>query len=145
MNSVVHTLKRIVVGLRSSRNVPSSRFRVVNLTRNTLIATDVEIATSSAQRSKGLLGRSALGTGEGLWIVPCESVHTFAMRFAIDLIYLDKQQKVRKICSSVRPWRISACLTAHSVLELAAGVVRDEDARPGDILAFTPVELVQAE
>ena len=54
---------------------------------------------------------------------PCESVHTFFMKFPIDLVYIDKQRKVRKVRHAVPAWRLSACLTAHSVLELPAGTV----------------------
>ena len=69
-----------------------------------------------------------------MWIIPCESVHTFFMQFPIDLIYLDKQLRVKKVRSSVKPWRISACLTAHSILELPAGTIRDTRTRPNDAL-----------
>lgn len=116
------------------------RLRAVNVGRSTEIATSVEVANSSAARSKGLLGRRGLGPGEGLWIVPCESVHTFGMKFPIDLVYLDREHRIRKIRKRVHPWRISACFTAHSVLELAAGAIGEGDAEPGDIIAFLPVD-----
>lgn len=119
---------------------PETRFRVLNLTRNRALATEVELATSSGKRSKGLLGRRGLQPGEGLWIVPCESVHTFGMQFALDLVYLDRQHRIRKIRRNVPPWRVSACLTAHSVLELAAGAIRDDDAQTGDAVEFVPVD-----
>ncbi len=80
-------------------------------------------------------------SGGGLWIVPCESVHTFFMRFAIDLVYLDRKNKVKKVRSAVGPWRVSACLTAHSVLELPAGTIRDTLTKAGDTLEFTPIPI----
>ena len=104
----------------------------VNLTRKTVLATKLETAGSGESRRKGLLGRESLLPGEGLWIVPCESVHTFFMRFAIDLVYLDRKHKVRKVRSSVGPWRLSACLPAHSVLELPAGTIRETRTECGD-------------
>jgi uncharacterized membrane protein (UPF0127 family) len=113
------------------------KFRVTNITRNTQIATCVEIAESGARRSRGLLGRKGLGPGEGLWIVPCEAVHTFGMQFSIDLVYLDREHRIRKIRKNVRPWRLSACLPAHSVIELAAGAIQEHDAQPGDIVEFS--------
>jgi len=116
------------------------RLRVVNLSQNTEIATSVEVADTGAARSKGLLGRLGLGPGEGLWIVPCESVHTFGMKFPIDLVYLDRAHRIRKIRKRVVPWRISACFTAHSVLELAAGAIGEGDAQPGDIVEFLPLD-----
>lgn len=117
---------------------PNSRLRILNLTRQTELADCVEIADNGATRRKGLLGRSGLSAGEGLWIVPCESVHTFGMKFPIDLVYLDRKKKVKKVRSAVPPWRMSACLSAHSVLELASGTVSTTKTRPGDTLEFSP-------
>ena len=116
------------------------KLRAVNLARNVDIATRIEVADTSAKRSKGLLGRSGLGPGEGLWIVPCESVHTFGMRFPIDLVYLDRTHRIRKIRKNVPPWRISACFTAHSVLELPADSIGEDGAQPGDMVAFISVD-----
>ena len=116
------------------------RLRVKNITRNTQIATNVEIADSGKRRSRGLLGRKGLAAGEGLWIVPCEAVHTFGMQFSIDLVYLDREYRIRKIRRNVPPWRLSACLRAHSVIELAAGSVRESDAQPGDIVEISSFE-----
>jgi uncharacterized protein len=120
-----------------SASSPPVKLRVNNVTRNTVIAMSVEVADSGVSRSRGLLGRQSLAPGEGLWIVPCESIHTFGMRFSIDLVYLDRQHRIRKIRRNVRPWRLSACLTAHSVIELAGGAVKEGDARPGDIVEFS--------
>jgi len=115
----------------------ASRLRVKNITRNTQIATDVELANSGARRSRGLLGRKGLAAGEGLWIVPCEAVHTFGMQFSIDLVYIDREYRIRKIRRNVPPWRLSACLRAHSVIELAAGSIDENNAQPGDIVEIS--------
>lgn len=112
---------------------------VRNITRNTQLADKMEVAGSGYKRSKGLLGRSSLADGEGMWIVPCEAVHTFFMQFAIDLVYLDRKHRVKKVRSSVPPWRLSACLSAHSVVELPAGTVRATQTERGDVL-----EIVEA-
>jgi uncharacterized membrane protein (UPF0127 family) len=106
--------------------------QAVNVTRGTILAARLELAGTGETRRKGLLGRESLLQGEGLWIAPCESVHTFFMRFAIDLVYLDRKNRVRKVKSSVGPWRISACFRAHSVLELPAGTVNATRTEPGD-------------
>src|SRR5258708_3752965 len=116
----------------------SSRLRVFNRTRHTVLGTSVEVANHGATRRKGLLGRSGLASGEGIWIIPCESVHTFWMKFPIDLVYLDRNKKVKKVRSGVVPWRLSACLSAHSVLEFASGTIHSTQTRPGDLLAFSP-------
>ncbi len=115
----------------------ASRLRVKNITRNTQIASDVELADSGPRRSRGLLGRKGLAAGEGLWIVPCEAVHTFGMQFSIDLVYLDRKYRIRKIRRNVPPWRLSACLRAHSVIELAAGSIPENIAQPGDIVEIS--------
>jgi hypothetical protein len=115
--------------------------QVSNLTRQTVLAGCVEAANTSARRRRGLLGRERLSPGEGLWIVPCESVHTFGMKFPIDIIYLDRAHRVKKIRSTVPAWRLSACLSAHSVLELASGTIRDTQTELGDKLEFSPVTL----
>ncbi|HEX5434109.1 MAG TPA: DUF192 domain-containing protein [Candidatus Angelobacter sp.] len=112
---------------------------VNNLNRKTQLASRMEVAGSGPARSKGLLGRKSLEPGEALWIVPCEAVHTFWMQFAIDLVYIDKQKRVRKVKSSVPPWRLSACFLAHSIIELPAGVVVQTETQPGDVLEFVPV------
>ncbi len=72
--------------------------------------------------------------GHALWIVPCESVHTCGMKFPIDVLYLDRKKRVRKLRSVMTPWRLSFCLWAHSVLELPAGVIEHTKTQPGDQL-----------
>jgi uncharacterized protein len=108
-----------------------------NLTRSTELADRAELAHSGAKRSKGLLGRKGLALGEGMWIVPCEAVHTFFMQFPIDLVYLDRKLRVKKIQNSVGPWRVSACLSAHSIIELPAGTIRNTRTECGDILEIS--------
>ena len=97
------------------------------------------MADTSAKRRTGLLKHETLRPGDGLWIVPCESVHTFFMKFAIDLVYLDKSRKVRKIRHGVPPWRLSACLPADSILELPAGTAERTGTLAGDQLEITPL------
>jgi uncharacterized membrane protein (UPF0127 family) len=82
------------------------------------------------------LKHERLEPGEGLWIVPCEAVHTFFMKFPIDLVYLDKKKVVKKIRHAVPAWRLSGCLTARSVLELPAGTVKQTGTLAGDQLAI---------
>ncbi len=113
---------------------PEADLRISNLTRQVELASRVEVAGHGAKRRKGLLGRDRLPAGEGLWIVPCEAVHTFGMRFAIDLVYLDRRMRVKKVKSNVPPWRLSACLSAHSVIELASGTICSTRTKAGDML-----------
>jgi uncharacterized membrane protein (UPF0127 family) len=115
----------------------TSRLAVFNETRGVAVAFCVSKAFTGESRRKGLLGRESLPPGEGLWIRPCEGIHTIGMRFAIDLVYLDRRRQIRKLVRNVRPWRISLCLSAHSVLELPAGTVDRDRCQVGDILSFS--------
>jgi uncharacterized protein len=121
-----------------------TRRTVRNLRTQSIVACCVEVADRGPARTRGLLGRQSLGEGEGLWIVPCEAVHTFGMRFAIDLVYIDRRNVVRKVRNSVPPGRLSGCLRAHSVLELAAGTLERTPVHPGDTLQFSPASHSEA-
>ena len=112
------------------------RVFVRNQTRNAVLGDAVDVADTSAKRRAGLLKHTRLEPGDGLWIIPCESVHTFFMKFPIDLVYLDKKKKVRKVRKAVPAWRLSACLTAHSILELPAGTAEKTGTQKGDELSI---------
>jgi uncharacterized protein len=120
---------------------PDARLVVANLTRGSVLATRLEVADSGPKRNKGLLGRKGLAAGEGLWIIPCESVHTFFMQFPIDLVYLDRKHVIKKVREGVPPWRISVCFSAHSILELPSGTIRSTETRTGDTLEFSPTAI----
>jgi uncharacterized membrane protein (UPF0127 family) len=124
---------------QNTGDLSSNRIAIRNLTRDTQIAHRAEIARSGAARSKGLLGRKGLAPGEGLWIIPCEAVHTFFMQFPIDLIYLDRKHRIKKVRSNVGPWRLSACLSAHSIIELPSGTIHESQSQPGDMVEVSPI------
>lgn len=117
---------------RTQRRRDALTFRVRNVTRGTSIGDAIDTAGTSAERRTGLLKRDRLEDGTGLWIVPCEAVHTFFMKFAIDLIYLDRKRRVRGMVRGLRPWRLSMCLPAHSVLELPPGTIDRTQTQKGD-------------
>jgi uncharacterized membrane protein (UPF0127 family) len=119
---------------------PQVPLQVKNLTRQSTLATRLEVADTSAKRNKGLLGHKGLAEGEGLWIFPCQSVHTVGMQFSIDLVYLDGKRRVKKVAESVPPWRMSMCLTAQSVLELPAGTIGATQTAKGDMLELSPLQ-----
>jgi uncharacterized protein len=138
-------VRRFIGFLRDSLQQPAARVNscysfsklkiiVRNQTRGTVVAQAADMADTSEKRRTGLLKHSGLEPGEGLWIVPCESVHTFFMKFPIDLVYLDKALKVKKVRSAVPAWRLSACLSAHSILELPAGTIEQTKTAVGDTL-----------
>lgn len=95
-------------------------------------------ATNLLARARGLLGKRRLEPGHGLWIEPCSSIHMFFMRFAIDVVFLDRDHRVVRVCENVRPWRVAFGGRGSRVaLELPVGVVRESGTRPGDVLDLT--------
>ena len=93
------------------------------------------MAETSFTRLVGLLGRKGLESDTGLWIRPSSGVHTFGMRFPIDVIALDRKLRVRAIWTKLRPWRISGVSwRIHSVIELPIGSIERGEVQPGDQL-----------
>lgn len=109
---------------------------VRNASKSATLGDNIAIANTSELRRRGLLKHTHLAPGEGLWIAPTESVHSFGMKFAIDVLYLNKAKKVVKVRENMVPGRISLCLTAHSVLELPAGTAAQTGTTKGDQLEF---------
>jgi len=104
-----------------------------NIETGLIVADRVMVATRRAQRAIGLLGRSHLEPGEGLWIAPCHGVHTCFMSFAIDILAMDRDWVVVDAVSTLKPWRIRLPKTgAFSVLELPAGTLRSARTKLGD-------------
>lgn len=106
-----------------------------NRTRTTYLATELLVASTHWSRFRGLMATDAarFRRGQGLWIVPCHGVHTFAMRFPIDVLYLDQEKIVIHIEDSLKPWRMAAIRArAASVLELPSGMVEETKTTVGD-------------
>lgn len=113
-----------------------------------MLASRVRVADSSLARMVGLLNRSSLEPGEGLWIYPSQAIHTLGMRFAIDAIFLERARRaaedsssgtrfyrVRRIYQRLAPWRLTRFVPgASSVLELPAGTVQASHTEVGDEL-----------
>jgi uncharacterized protein len=116
------------------------KLRVTNKTRDCELADRADIADTSATRRTGLLKHTGLAPGEGLWIVPSEGVHTFAMKFTIDVIFLNKKRVVLKTRPNMVKSRMSLCLTAHSVVELPAGTIERTGTQKGDQLELEKYE-----
>jgi uncharacterized membrane protein (UPF0127 family) len=95
-----------------------------------------QVADTAFTRMRGLLGRRGLPRGHGLFIQPTWSVHTWFMRFPIDVVFLDRDLTVLKIRKDMGPWRAAARFRARSVLELAAGECERLQLEVGDRLAF---------
>jgi uncharacterized membrane protein (UPF0127 family) len=113
----------------------SGAISAFNRTRGTCLAQDVRLARSHWTRLRGLIGteESAFRSGQALWIVPCRGVHTLAMRFPLDVIYLDRSSRVVRIAENLEPWRFAPVeFSASSVLELPAGTIRRCGTTVGD-------------
>jgi len=115
------------------RLVPGRDSRL--LLRGETVIEHLAIADSPLRRMRGLLGRSELPRGEGLWISPCNAIHMLFMRFAIDAVFVDEHLQVVRVCEDLRPWRLArGGKFAHSVLELPTGTAAFFNLRVGDRL-----------
>jgi uncharacterized membrane protein (UPF0127 family) len=114
---------------------PGLKGYAFNRTRTTYLATDLMIARTHWSRFRGLMATdsSRFSRGQGLWINPSHGIHTFAMRFPIDAIYLDRDRIIIHIEEDLKPWRMAAVrVGASSVLELPTGTIRETQTVLGD-------------
>lgn len=114
---------------------PVSSLRFVNDVRETVLAENARVAKTFATRLKGLLGTSSLPAGEGLLIAPCNSIHMFGMKYAIDCVFLDADYKVVGLVENIAPGKMSRVFgSAKQCLELPAGVIAVSATELGDVL-----------
>ena len=97
------------------------------------------LAAGFVTRLRGLLGRKGLASGEGLLIRPARSIHTFFMRFPIDVVFLDRGGVVVKLVPNLGPWRVAFAHRGRDALELGAGEAEQRKLRPGDRLELRAV------
>jgi hypothetical protein len=110
-----------------------------NTTRGTIVADRVTVAESILMRLRGLLGTRTLPRRHGLLLRPCRQVHSFFMRYPLDLVFLDGQGRVLRSFSDFAPNRISPLVRgAAAVLELPAGALAETEIDPGDLLCIEP-------
>jgi hypothetical protein len=115
---------------------PQPNTAAINITKGVALATELEIATSFAARSKGLLGRRGLPKDGGMLIDPCPSVHTWFMGFAIDVIFLDNKNRVVGLKRDMKPWRMAGSWRGAKTIELPVGIIASTITQLGDIVAF---------
>ncbi|MFT8349080.1 DUF192 domain-containing protein [Clostridium saccharoperbutylacetonicum] len=109
--------------------------RVLNKNSNMLLADEVIIANTFMTRLKGLMFKRSLVEGNVLMIKPCNSIHTFFMKFPIDIIFLSKGNVVIHVIENMIPGKISPFVKgAISVLELQSGIIRKTETKKGDLL-----------
>jgi hypothetical protein len=110
--------------------------RLVNTTRGTVVAQVLQPAFDSAARKRGLLGRDGLPEGHAVVIAPCNAVHTFGMRFPIDILFVARDGRVVKVRHAVPRRRLAAAWGAFAVVELAAGALEASATVAGDIVTL---------
>lgn len=116
------------------------RLVVVNTHTGVILAQRVELARTFLTRLQGLIGRSGLGEGEGLVLEGCNSVHMFFMRFPIDVIFVDRRDKVVGLAWNLQPGAVSRVFPkAFRAVELPAGTIGRTGTGEGDVLEFRPV------
>ncbi len=107
--------------------------RVYNDTKKCILAKRATLAVRTIERMKGLLGRDDLEDDGGLVIEPCNSIHTFFMRFPIDVLFLDREGRIVRTYENLPPWRMTRIHTsAQCVVELPAGRLSDTGTTAGD-------------
>jgi uncharacterized membrane protein (UPF0127 family) len=105
---------------------------LLNARTGAALANSVELAMTSAERRKGLLGRDAMTPGSALVITRCAAVHTFWMRFPIDVAFVDSSGIVKKVVEDLGPWRMAGALFASTAIEFPAGTLKGGTLRAGD-------------
>jgi uncharacterized membrane protein (UPF0127 family) len=124
---------------------PGSVGYAFNRTRQAYLATQLSIAATHWSRLRGLMCTEAgsFHAGQGLWIVPSRGVHTFAMRFPIDVVYLDEEKTVVHLEQDLKPWRVAPVrMRTASVIELPRNILNSTGTSIGDeieiVLGKTP-------
>lgn len=109
--------------------------RLINQSKNIVLAEDVFVARTLLSRIRGLLGRKNFPSGQAIILDPCNSVHTFFMHFSIDVVFVDKNYRVIKVLSDLKPNKISCIYWhAHKAIELPAGRLNLTNIQPQDQL-----------
>ena len=115
-----------------------ARYLLRNQRTQLPLAAELEPAFDSRRRRRGLLGRTQIDRGAAMILAPCASVHTFFMRFPIDVVFVCRRGSVVKVCAHLQPWRIAVAWRAYAAIELPAGVAAESGIERGDLLQLKP-------
>ena len=113
---------------------PQAPWTLKNLRTGAVIAGRLEAAFDSKTRRRGLLGRQGLPAGSAMIIAPCSSIHTFFMKFPIDVVFAGRDGRVVKVYDELPAWRVGFGWKSFAAIELPAGTLRPTETRPGDFL-----------
>lgn len=112
--------------------------KIINLSKKCVLAAEVILANSFFKRIKGLLGYRALGTNQAMLLRPANSVHTFFMRFPIDVLFVGKDNIVVAAVRNMQPFRATSIfLKSAFAIELPAGVIQSTGTSKGDLLQIS--------
>lgn len=109
-------------------------YRIINTTKSTTLSKKVEVADSFFKRFKGLMFRERMLWEEALIFYNSPSIHTFFMKFPIDIVFLDGDMKVMKIARNFKPWRVVSCFKSYLTIEFPSSKTAEENLDVGDIL-----------
>ena len=126
--------------LRPLLAAPTAGFCLRNQRTGMVLADRLLPALDSASRKTGLLKHTGLGEGEAMIIAPSNAVHTWFMKFDLDLLFVGRDGRVVKTRAGLKPWRMSAALRAFAVIEMRAGTLAERETLPGDLLELVPVQ-----
>jgi len=111
--------------------------KIINQSKNTVLAQDIIVTDNFLSRAKGLLGRKEFLAGQALIIKPAKSIHTFFMHFPIDVLFVNKNKKIIKAITALAPYRFTAFyFNAVLVIELPAYTLQKTSTQEGDLLSF---------
>jgi uncharacterized protein len=117
-----------------ARPAAGGAYELRNTSNAHVVAADLELALTRTARRRGLLGRDGLEPGHAMLIAPCSSIHTWFMRFPIDVIFVARDGRVVKSRAAMPPWRLAAAPRAYAVVELPAGTLAKVNVATGDRL-----------
>ena len=122
--------------LRPLLRDPQAQWHLQNTRNQRVLAHQLSTAFDSKTRKSGLLGRDRFDAGQAMIIAPTNAIHTFFMRFPIDIAFVTRSGRVAKACHSVRPWRMAAAIRAYAAIELPAGTLVRSETVSGDVLVL---------
>ena len=117
---------------------PQLPFKLINRRNGHVLAAEVLTAFDSKTRNRGLLGVDGFQPGRALIIAPTNAIHTWFMRFPIDVAFVARDGRVVKVRHGLRPWRMSGAIRGYAVIELPAGTLAAADTVAEDVLSLEP-------
>ena len=118
---------------------PSQNYRLENTRNGRVVADQLWGAFDSSTRKKGLLGRDSMPEGSAMLIAPSNAIHTFFMRFPIDIAFVARDGRIVSVRTALPAWRIAFAVRAYAVVELPAGTLARSETAAGDVLSIQTI------